>query len=119
LGLANACIDLSDGLLADLAHVCARSGVGAQLQLERLPASAELAELPAEQRWNLQACGGDDYELCFTATPRHRESIQQAMDFAGVTVARIGRIVQGSQVSATDSNGEPWRPSRPGYEHFR
>ena len=84
-GLASACIDLSDGLLADLAHVCHRSGVGAEVELPALPASAGLLQLEPATRWPLQACGGDDYELCFTATPRHRETILQAMNFAGVS----------------------------------
>ena len=45
------------------------------------------------QRWRWQASGGDDYELCFTATPRNRELVLQALDFAEVAVTRIGRIV--------------------------
>ena len=118
-GLASACIDLSDGLLADLAHVCHRSGVGAEVELPALPASAGLLQREPATRWPLQACGGDDYELCFTATPRHREPILQAMDFAGVRVTRIGRIVAGQGVRARDGNGEEWLPAQAGYQHFR
>jgi len=118
-GLASACIDLSDGLLADLAHVCERSGVGAQVDLPALPASAELQQLDASARWPLQACGGDDYELCFSAPPTHRELILQAMDFAGVDATRVGRIVPGQGVRALDGSGAEWHPAQSGYQHFR
>ena len=117
-GLAHACIDLSDGLLADLAHVCERSGVGAEVALSALPASAELQQVDVATRWPLQACGGDDYELCFTAAPRHRELIVQAMDFAGVVATPIGRIVPGQGVRALDATGAEWHPVHPGYRHF-
>lgn len=117
--LANACVDLSDGLLADLGHVCERSSVGAELNLPLLPASAGLLELKHSVRWPFQASGGDDYELCFTATPRHREQIVQAMDFAATRVTRVGRIVAGQGVRALDDNGAEWHSSRSGYQHFR
>lgn len=117
-GLASSCIDVSDGLLADFAHVCQRSNVGAEIELLRLPASPELSAWQEDLRWSLQASGGDDYELCFTAAPRNRELIVQALDFAGVVGTRIGRTVAGSGVQAFDAEGKPWNPVRPGYEHF-
>ena len=117
-GLASSCIDISDGLLADLAHVCRCSGVGAQIELLRLPASPVLSVWQDELRWPLQASGGDDYELCFTAAPRNRELVVQALDFTGVPATRIGRIVAGQGVQAFDAQGKPWHPVRPGYEHF-
>ena len=117
-GLAGACIDVSDGLLADLGHVCAASGVGAEIELDRLPASAALARFPAATRWPWQAGGGDDYELCFTAAPERRDAVLRAMQAVSTPVARIGRVVAGDAVRAIDPAGATWPPPRDGYAHF-
>jgi len=118
-GLATACIDVSDGLLADLGHVCTASRVGAVVELEALPASPALARFRPEMRWPWQACGGDDYELCFTAPPEHREAIARALAGAGVPAARIGRIEDGQGVRALRPDGSAWTPAVPGYRHFQ
>ena len=87
--VAHACIDVSDGLLADLGHVCRASGVGARIELERLPASDALrAAFVDAARHVLQATGGDDYELCFTAAADLRDGIEQIGREAGTPVAR-------------------------------
>lgn len=118
LGLARACVDVSDGLLADLGHVCRRSGVGAEVWLPALPGSAALREVAEAAAPALQAAGGDDYELCFTAPPALRDAVLLALEQAGVDGTRIGRIVEGSGVCALDAGGMPWQPARAGYEHF-
>lgn len=119
-GVASACIDVSDGLLADAGHLCASSGVGAELELAALPASAALATLfTDETRHLLQAGGGDDYELCFSAAPAQRDAVLQAAHEAATAVAHIGRIVAGMGVRALLADGGAWTPPRHGYEHFR
>lgn len=118
LGLASACIDVSDGLLADLGHVCTRSGVAAEIELDALPASPALSRFKPELRWPWQCGGGDDYELCFTAPASRRHEVQQALDFAALRATRIGRIVAGRGVRALDARGEEWAPPRAGYAHF-
>jgi thiamine-monophosphate kinase len=113
-GMASACIDVSDGLLADLGHLCAASGVGAEVEVDALPASAALrAAFDGDTRRRLQATGGDDYELCFSASPAQREAI---VALAGTT--RIGRIVPGAGMRAMTADGTAWQPTRAGYQHF-
>ncbi len=117
-GLAQACVDISDGLLADLGHLCARSGTGAELWLAALPAIALPADARPEQAHAWQLGGGDDYELCFTAAAPHRDAVAQALAFAGVAGTRIGRIVAGGDIVVRDAQGQAWQPPRRGYQHF-
>jgi thiamine-monophosphate kinase len=118
-GIAHAGIDLSDGLLADLGHVCTASNVGAMVELEALPTSPMLAaRFNAEARQVLQACGGDDYELCFTAVPTQRDAIARLAREHDIAITRVGRIVAGSGVICMDADGQPWHAPRSGYVHF-
>ena len=118
-GTATSCIDVSDGLLADLGHVCKASAVGARLDVERLPASQALRDsFDGEARRLLQATGGDDYELCFTAPVAQHAAVLEAGLVAHMPVARIGRIVAGSGVSTVDADGGTWRAAAAGYRHF-
>lgn len=118
-GIATACIDVSDGLLADLGHVCTASGVGAEVSIDTLPWTEPLrAAFDAGARRALQATGGDDYELCFTAPPSSREAVAQVAEHTGVAIVRIGRIVDGAEVRAFDADGTAWRAPRGGYRHF-
>jgi thiamine-monophosphate kinase len=117
-GIAASCIDVSDGLLADLGHVCKASGVGAWLDVDGLPASPVLrASFDGEARRRLQATGGDDYELCFSAPASMREAVLEAAS-AHVPVTRIGRVVAGTGVSAVDRHGMAWARSSEGFRHF-
>ncbi|MGY0560231.1 thiamine-phosphate kinase [Luteimonas sp. A277] len=119
-GVANACIDVSDGLLADLGHVCAASNVAARINVDALPSSAALDALGlgAGLRRALQASGGDDYELCFTAPPARREAVAAAAAAADVAVTRIGSIHASTGLQAWDADGVEWTPPRSGYVHF-
>lgn len=118
-GIAHAAIDVSDGLLADLGHLCHASSVRADIDIDAVPVSDVLhAAVPdADARRAMQASGGDDYELCFTAPRAVRGAISAAALDVGVRVARIGRIVEGAGVVASVA-GRPWTPSRAGWDHF-
>jgi thiamine-monophosphate kinase len=119
-GVARACIDVSDGLLADAGHLCVASGTGAEIELAALPASPALGLLfTDETRQVLQAGGGDDYELCFAADPAQRETVLRAAHAAQTPVTRIGRIVAGAGVRTLLADGSAWTPPQHGYEHFR
>ncbi|MDE2407706.1 MAG: thiamine-phosphate kinase [Xanthomonadaceae bacterium] len=113
-GIASSCIDVSDGLLADLAHICRASGAGADIDIDALPASAALrAAFDDETRRALQAAGGDDYELCFTAASTQREALQQLSVTLALPLACIGRIVAGSGVQCDGMDA-----AAGGYQHF-
>ena len=118
-GIATACVDVSDGLLADLGHVCARSHVAARIDVDALPASAVLREAFGEaDRIALQASGGDDYELCFTAQADAGADIGAVSAQLGLRFTRIGRIVAGEGVHPVDAKSQPWSSPRRGYDHF-
>jgi thiamine-monophosphate kinase len=113
-GIASSAIDVSDGLLADLAHVCHASGVGAEIDVDALPASDALrAAFDADVRRTLQATGGDDYELCFTAPVAQRAALEALSRALALPLACIGRIVPGTRVACV---GLP--PGIVGYQHF-
>lgn len=118
LGVASACVDISDGLLADLGHLCRRSGVGAQVQLEQLPVSRALAGFRPQLRWAWQAGGGDDYELCFTAPASQREAIVAAGAACATAVTRVGRIEAEPGLRLVDGAGAPLDLRLRGWDHF-
>jgi thiamine-monophosphate kinase len=119
-GRASACIDISDGLAADLGHICSASGVGAEIDVESLPASSALFGLcDAPTRHALQLAGGDDYELCFTAADAEAPSLLGDLARGGCGATRVGRIVAGHGVNIRDAGGNPVAVKQPGWEHFR
>jgi thiamine-monophosphate kinase len=115
IDVAASAIDLSDGLFTDLEKLVTASGVGAELDLDRLPLSPAL-RATAEPRMALQyaLAGGDDYEICFTAAPA---VIGSATEIAGVPISRIGRIVEGTGISCV-KGGQPFVYHDKGYRHF-
>jgi thiamine-monophosphate kinase len=116
--LATAAIDISDGLLADLGHVCKASGCGATIDVERVPLSAELLSLfPPQEALAHALGGGDDYELLFTAPPSGAEDIEAALEASGTPCRRIGQLVEGHAVVCR-RDGEPFVPATRGYRHF-
>ena len=116
-GIASAAMDVSDGLLGDLGKLCEASGVGARVQLERLPLSAALTErFDAASAERLALGGGDDYELVFTVPSSAERTLGTALP-GGVRITRIGEIVSGNGVRCL-RNGRHVEPGTPGYDHF-
>lgn len=119
-GLATAAIDLSDGLMGDLGHLLQRSGVGAQVELHRLPHSQVLARQPTALRQECLLAGGDDYELLFCAPPARRAAVLQAAAAAQVPVQCIGRITAEPGLRVLDEAGRPLDPGRlQAFDHFK
>lgn len=122
-GIATASIDVSDGLLADLMHLLSMSGVGAAIALDLIAADSVLEALVAshEERLRLMLTGGDDYELCFTASADAREALARVAHETGLPLTRIGTVTSERGITFT---GLPtamaqanWLAS-PGYRHF-
>jgi thiamine-monophosphate kinase len=117
-GLASSAIDVSDGLLADLGHICNASGCAAVVDVEQLPLSESLLSVCGTDAARQHAlAGGDDYELCFTASPERAAEIEQALAALSTPVQRIGEIQSGSGVVATLA-GKAFEPPIRGYTHF-
>jgi thiamine-monophosphate kinase len=97
--VASAAIDVSDGLLADLGHLCEASACGAVVELEKVPLSRALLEVFSRDAAQAYALGGgDDYELCFSASPADAERVREAVRDSRTEVHRIGRLTQGGGV---------------------
>jgi len=117
-GLATSCIDVSDGLMADLGHILQASGVGAEVQLEDLPCSQALSQAGEQKRYELQLTGGDDYELCFTVPPGRVAELDQIRRETGLPLTVVGRITGSSKLVFRTLSGDAYRPSGQAYEHF-
>lgn len=116
-GIAHAAIDLSDGLLGDLGHICTASGVGAEIRVLELPTSRAFDLLaPGNARVALQVAGGDDYELCVCIPSSRLEVARQACDSLPLTV--IGEIVADAGVTLRDAAGAIVEAPMPAYRHF-
>jgi thiamine-monophosphate kinase len=118
-GQATACVDVSDGLLADLGHICAASGVAAEIEAALLPRSSALLELYDDTTaLHFALSGGDDYELCFTVPAARVAELQAGLARLGCGATKIGRIVEGEGVRVRAADGASLATDRPGWEHF-
>jgi thiamine-monophosphate kinase len=118
-GVASSAIDVSDGLLGDLAHVLKRSDVGATVDADSLPLSADLRA--QSQKWQ-RTCGlsgGDDYELLFTAAPAQAARVAEAARIAGVPVTHIGSIDAAPGLRLVDHHGKPVTFVSRSFDHFK
>jgi thiamine-monophosphate kinase len=120
LGIAHAMMDISDGLVADLGHICETSGVGARIEAAALPLSpAARAALAAEpERLGAVLGGGDDYELLLTVPDGKAAALPLLAVETGVPLTRIGRIEAGSAITVLDARGQPMPVAVAGYRHF-
>jgi thiamine-monophosphate kinase len=118
--LAHGAADVSDGLIADLGHICKASGVGAEIQAARMPLSDAAQMLVARSPELLASLlsGGDDYEVVFTADPADSDRISAIAQEVGVPVTDIGFIVGGDKVEVTDAQAMDLVLGAAGYRHF-
>lgn len=115
--LVRAAMDVSDGLVQDLGHLCRASGVGAELQASLVPFSA--AAERAGAAW-LATCltGGDDYELLMAVAPGREPAFAADAARSGIPATRIGRFIGGGGVCVLNAAGEALEFARGGWSHF-
>ncbi len=129
LSVASSALDLSDGLYGDLGHIARASNVDIEIDLSSLPLDESLNSLTPQAAEKLALCGGDDYELAFTADVRARDIILSLGQRQGLAVTRIGRVSSPKSAPKTmprviclDSSGVPlsleWHSTLSPYEHF-
>lgn len=122
-GLASASIDVSDGLLADAAHLAAASGLKAEIEAGRMPLSSAARSWLKGQSSTDKALAalagfGDDYEILFAAPSSLRRSVSMAAKASRTAVTRIGSMSRGEGVSFVDAEGETIASGPAGYDHF-
>jgi thiamine-monophosphate kinase len=122
-GVARSAIDVSDGFIADLGHVCERSGVAAVIKGPRIPLSPiTKSKLNQIVTMNCVLSGGDDYELVFSAGRARRAAIARLARRQRIKLTRIGKVIRrrrkGPRVTVLDAAGWPVAVKSKGYEHF-
>lgn len=119
-GIATSCMDISDGLLQDAGHIAQASGMALIIHAPEIPLSHSAQQLLAMHPIALTdlLAGGDDYELLFTASPQRKAEISEIAVATGVAIHEIGEVTKGAHVALLDSNGQPIRYERGGWQHF-
>ncbi|HTH39494.1 MAG TPA: thiamine-phosphate kinase [Rhodocyclaceae bacterium] len=118
--LASACIDVSDGLLADLGHILDRSNLAATLHVEALPLNLLPGDAPPHLARDCLLAGGDDYELAFTAASSQRPALLALTAALHLPLHRIGATTVGpaGDLRLLDAQGQALPVRRRGYDHF-
>jgi len=118
--IAHSAIDISDGLLADLGHILKASKVGAKLNLANIPCSDILRQhINQPLLRNMLLAGGDDYELCFTASASDRTKIQAITQDLDLPLSHIGEICDTESLTVHDRNGNAIELGKTGFDHFK
>ena len=127
IGIAHAAIDISDGLLGDLSHILHQSKVSAEVRIDEVPGSAVLNSKSLELQRLCKLSGGDDYELCFTASPEKTAAINGLSKEMGLALTKIGKITSPSSrefMTLIDGDGHPLPPNLSAqylqsFDHFK
>ncbi len=120
VGVASSAIDISDGLVADLAHICERSALSARVDWTAIPCFAPLLSAGFEDQIACALTGGDDYELCFTAPISMRQELLRISANIMLPLTRIGSMQRGEpKVYVRDERGVEVKLASPGFDHFR
>lgn len=118
-GRTRTAIDISDGLLADLGHVCDASDCGATLQADAVPRDPRLADWPVGSALAAALSGGDDYELLFAWPARQRGELRPLASALRLPLTVIGEFTREPGVRVLDEAGQPIAFASQGFDHFR
>ena len=112
-----AAIDISDGLIADLSHICQASKVGARIEVDLVPVHPAVKNNFGDKSLEMALSGGEDYELLFTAS---NEVIDRVRNQASCPITVIGDVVADKmgKVTLVDRQGKPFKPAKTGWQHF-
>lgn len=113
---ASAALDISDGFLVDLGHICSSSNLGAQVELDQFPVADLAYSMSGESEevaLETALTGGDDYQLCFTVPEKHLAAVQQLQ----LPVTAVGHLLSEAGICCR-LHGRPWQPRGTGYRHF-
>jgi thiamine-monophosphate kinase len=118
--LATAGLDVSDGLVADLAHLCAASGLGAEVTAAAVPLSMPVQQLVEGDGTALSTAltGGDDYELVFAVPPGRQDAVAELARAIDLPLTRIGHLVEGEAVTVRGPEGGVVETGEAGWQHF-
>jgi len=125
IGLASASLDVSDGLLADLGHLCQVSELDAVIEAPRVPLSSAARSALGEDSGRIATVltGGDDYEILFTARPEAADELRELSQALAVRITAIGRMAsppvgKGGRITVLDESGKILNVDRAGWTHF-
>jgi len=112
-----AAIDISDGLISDLSHICQASKVGARIEVDLVPIHPAVKDNFGDKSFEMALSGGEDYELLFTASS---EVIERVRKVVPCPITVIGEVIADdmSSVTLVDRQGKPFKPARAGWQHF-
>ncbi len=119
VNIASSAVDISDGLIADLEHICECSEAAAIINLNDIPLSTMARDI-TKKHPNLLLniiSGGDDYEILFTASQDKFKQIKQLSKSSGIPIIKIGSITKGKNIRLLDDNGKEIEIKNKGYEH--
>ncbi|MDG0971265.1 MAG: thiamine-phosphate kinase [Porticoccaceae bacterium] len=117
-GMASACIDISDGLIADLGHICQASGVSANLDSKLLPIHPDVTRQFPQQALDWALSGGDDYQLCFTVAESSRDRIERLILSGELDATMIGEILPSAETGSLVMVDKIGAQLNKGFDHF-
>jgi thiamine-monophosphate kinase len=115
-------IDISDGLISDLGHICEQSKVGAKIWLDKLPTSEAFQNYSpefADRPMDLALAGGEDYELLFTVDRGNVDLLNSIKNRFKTTVTHIGEVTEPDEgITVLDDSGKRYTVEKKGFDHF-